>query len=63
MTSVTDLTVGVIGGTGPQGKGLALRWSAAGIRVAIGSRDAVRRGFTTDTCSTPTSFRPSAIKR
>ena len=42
MTSVTDLTVGVIGGTGPQGKGLALRWSAAGIRVAIGSRDADR---------------------
>ena len=42
MTSVTDLTVGVIGGTGPQGKGLAQRWSAAGIRVAIGSRDAER---------------------
>jgi 8-hydroxy-5-deazaflavin:NADPH oxidoreductase len=42
MTSVTDLTVGVIGGTGPQGKGLALHWSAAGIRVAIGSRDADR---------------------
>jgi 8-hydroxy-5-deazaflavin:NADPH oxidoreductase len=42
MTSATDLTVGVIGGTGPQGKGLALRWSAAGIRVAIGSRDAER---------------------
>jgi 8-hydroxy-5-deazaflavin:NADPH oxidoreductase len=42
MTSVTDLTVGVIGGTGPQGKGLALRWSAAGIRVGIGSRDADR---------------------
>jgi NADPH-dependent F420 reductase len=39
MTSATDLTVGVIGGTGPQGKGLALHWSAAGMRVAIGSRD------------------------
>jgi 8-hydroxy-5-deazaflavin:NADPH oxidoreductase len=42
MTRATDLTVGVIGGTGPQGKGLALHWSAAGIRVAIGSRDADR---------------------
>ena len=42
MTSVTDLTVGVIGGTGPQGKGLARYWSAAGVRVAIGSRDADR---------------------
>jgi 8-hydroxy-5-deazaflavin:NADPH oxidoreductase len=42
MTWSADLTVGVIGGTGPQGRGLATRWSAAGIRVAIGSRDAAR---------------------
>jgi 8-hydroxy-5-deazaflavin:NADPH oxidoreductase len=34
----TTLTVGVLGGTGAQGKGLALRWAAAGIRVVVGSR-------------------------
>lgn len=31
--------IGVIGGTGPQGRGLALRWAHAGMRVRIGSRD------------------------
>jgi hypothetical protein len=38
----TTLTVGVLGGTGNQGKGLALRWAAAGISVIIGSRSAER---------------------
>lgn len=37
-----SLTVGVLGGTGPLGKGLARRWSAAGVRVVIGSRAADR---------------------
>lgn len=32
-------TIGVLGGTGPQGKGLALRWAAQGIPVILGSRD------------------------
>jgi NADPH-dependent F420 reductase len=35
-------TLAVLGGTGPQGSGLALRWAHAGYRVAIGSRDAER---------------------
>jgi 8-hydroxy-5-deazaflavin:NADPH oxidoreductase len=34
--------VGVLGGTGPQGSGLALRWAVAGLRVVIGSREAGR---------------------
>ena len=34
--------IGFIGGTGPEGKGLALRFAMAGKRVAIGSRDAER---------------------
>lgn len=34
--------IGFIGGTGPEGKGLALRFAMAGDRVAIGSRDAQR---------------------
>src|SRR5438105_1322862 len=39
---VTTLVVGVLGGTGPQGKGLAYRLAAAGQRVVLGSRVAAR---------------------
>jgi NADPH-dependent F420 reductase len=35
-------TVAVLGGTGPEGFGLALRWASAGETVIIGSRDAGR---------------------
>jgi hypothetical protein len=35
-------TIAVIGGTGKEGKGLALRWAHAGHSVIIGSRDAAR---------------------
>ncbi|HET7689523.1 MAG TPA: NADPH-dependent F420 reductase [Nocardioidaceae bacterium] len=35
-------TIAVIGGTGPQGKGLAYRWAAAGHAVVLGSRSAER---------------------
>lgn len=42
MTDIRDLTVGVLGGTGAQGRGLALRWALAGQRVVIGSRSAER---------------------
>ena len=42
MTEIGDLTVGVLGGTGPQGKGLAFRWAKAGLKVVIGSRSAER---------------------
>jgi NADPH-dependent F420 reductase len=38
--AVEDLVVGVLGGTGPQGRGLAVRLAAAGQRVLLGSRDA-----------------------
>jgi 8-hydroxy-5-deazaflavin:NADPH oxidoreductase len=37
-----DLTIGVLGGTGPLGKGLARRWGAAGLSVVVGSRSAGR---------------------
>lgn len=36
------LTIGVIGGTGKEGKGLAYRWAKAGYRVLIGSRSEER---------------------
>jgi NADPH-dependent F420 reductase len=35
-------TIAVIGGTGPAGTGLALRWARAGEKVIVGSRDATR---------------------
>ena len=36
------MTVGIIGGTGPQGKGLALRLASAGIPIVLGSRNQER---------------------
>ncbi|HEX2592395.1 MAG TPA: NADPH-dependent F420 reductase [Rhizomicrobium sp.] len=36
------LSLAILGGTGPQGSGLALRWARAGHRVTIGSRDAAK---------------------
>jgi NADPH-dependent F420 reductase len=43
---VTSYSIGVIGGTGPQGKGLAYRWAAHGHRVVVGSRSADRAATT-----------------
>src|SRR5688500_1609774 len=37
-----DRVVAVLGGTGPQGRGLARRFAGAGIPVVIGSRSAER---------------------
>ena len=37
---MTKLTIAVIGGTGAEGSGLAVRWAAAGYPVVIGSRSA-----------------------
>jgi NADPH-dependent F420 reductase len=34
--------IAIIGGTGPQGQGLALRFAQAGVPVALGSRDGAR---------------------
>jgi 8-hydroxy-5-deazaflavin:NADPH oxidoreductase len=36
------MTIAIVGGTGPEGSGLALRWSRAGETVIIGSRAAKR---------------------
>jgi NADPH-dependent F420 reductase len=44
MTSLDGITVAVLGGTGPQGRGLVRRWATAGIATVIGSRDAERAG-------------------
>ncbi|GEB50139.1 NADPH-dependent F420 reductase [Streptomyces cacaoi] len=42
LPDVSGLTVGVLGGTGDQGRGLAYRLARAGQRVVIGSRAAER---------------------
>jgi NADPH-dependent F420 reductase len=39
---VTTYDIAVIGGTGPQGRGLAYRWAKHGHRVVLGSRSADR---------------------
>jgi NADPH-dependent F420 reductase len=36
------MTIAILGGTGPQGQGLAKRFALAGVDVAIGSRDSTR---------------------
>ena len=36
------IKVGIVGGTGPLGRGLALRFATAGVTVTLGSRDAGR---------------------
>jgi NADPH-dependent F420 reductase len=41
--------IAIIGGTGPAGSGLALRWSRAGETVIIGSRDPARAEQTAET--------------
>jgi NADPH-dependent F420 reductase len=40
--AVHRLTIGIVGGTGDQGHGLARRFALAGLRVLIGSRDPAR---------------------
>ncbi|GAA4920395.1 reduced coenzyme F420:NADP oxidoreductase [Stackebrandtia albiflava] len=42
LPDVSGVTVGILGGTGAQGRGLGYRLVRAGHRVTIGSRDAAR---------------------
>jgi 8-hydroxy-5-deazaflavin:NADPH oxidoreductase len=42
LPDVSALSIGVLGGTGDQGRGLALRLAMVGQRVQVGSRDAAR---------------------
>ncbi len=36
------MRIGIVGGTGREGRGLALRWAAKGHEIIVGSRDAAR---------------------
>ena len=40
------MKIAIIGGTGPQGQVLALRFARAGIEVVVGSRDPTRAATT-----------------
>ncbi|HEV2889594.1 MAG TPA: NADPH-dependent F420 reductase [Frankiaceae bacterium] len=42
VVTLEGLTIGVLGGTGPQGKGLGLRFAIAGHSVVLGSRSLER---------------------
>ncbi|MCW2712388.1 MAG: NADPH-dependent reductase [Marmoricola sp.] len=55
--SLTTTTVAVLGGTGPQGRGLARRFAAAGLPVVIGSRSAERARETATTLADATGGR------
>jgi len=46
--ATNDLTIGLLGGTGPEGRGLALQWARAGFQVVIGSRSFERAEKTAD---------------
>lgn len=48
MVAAHAQTIGILGGTGPAGSGLALRLAAAGHRVRIGSRSQERATEVTD---------------
>jgi NADPH-dependent F420 reductase len=52
--SLSGTTVSVLGGTGPQGRGLARRFAAAGLPVVIGSRSVERAEETAATLAEAT---------
>ena len=51
LTISTPSTIGFIGGTGPEGQGLAVRFATAGHEVVIGSRDEARASKASDDVS------------
>jgi NADPH-dependent F420 reductase len=46
--NINEMKVGLIGGTGEEGRGLALRWAMAGALVSVGSRTIERAKVTAD---------------
>lgn len=53
----TEKTIAVLGGTGKEGSGLALRWAHAGHRVIVGSRSPERAGETATSINARTGMR------
>ncbi len=48
---LSSTRLAILGGTGPQGRGLAVRFVAAGMSVAVGSRDVARAAEATEEVS------------
>lgn len=57
----TVRSVGIVGGTGPQGRGLGLRLAAAGHRVVLGSRDTDRGAKTAHELATEHAIDPGLL--
>src|SRR5215212_6394777 len=63
LPDVSALTVGVFGGTGPQGRGLAVRLAAAGQPILLGSRDAQRcEGIAAEVAERATSVATDGVE-
>ena len=58
---LTGKTIAVLGGTGPQGRGLARRFAAAGLEVIVGSRSAERAASTAAELTEATGRRISGL--
>ena len=54
LPAAKDAVVAVLGGTGPQGRGLARRFAMAGVTVVLGSRDAGRAAEAAEALATAT---------
>lgn len=50
-------TIAIIGGTGKEGTGLALRWAAVGYKILIGSRDPAKARLSADTINNQLSIK------
>jgi NADPH-dependent F420 reductase len=61
LPDVSGLTIGILGGTGDQGKGLARRFALAGHQVTIGSRNAERAQQAADDLGLPVRGRDNSV--
>lgn len=57
-----NITIGVIGGTGAQGRGLAIRWAASGLEVIVGSRSADRARAAAQEIAEAAGVDPAAVR-
>jgi NADPH-dependent F420 reductase len=55
VSALDAMTVAVLGGTGPQGRGLARRFAMSGLPVVLGSRSAERAAATAEALAAGTS--------
>ncbi len=59
---MSDHSIGFISGTGPQGRGLAMRFALAGVPVRIGSRDEERARVTAEELNAIIAVRDVAVQ-